>query len=86
MAPAGLVVRAHMAAAPPVATTTAPTSMMAPSASLSAAIRPSPSVRIRDHGAALDHVDPGVLGGHRRQLADDPPTGRRATGVHDAPL
>ena len=35
--------------------------------------------------ARLEHLDPLVDGGERRQLARDAPAGGRAAGVHDAP-
>ena len=84
MAPAGLVVRDHSAAAPPVASTVAPATIAVPSS------RRTPRQRVGvgdqlDRATALEHVDLLVLGDERAQLADQAASGRRAAGVHDAP-
>ena len=80
--PGGLVVRDHSAAAPPVA-------RIVPRASQRAAVLEpdagDAAVADQARGAgALEHLDRGLLGDVGRELAQDPPAGRAAAGVHDA--
>ena len=83
IAPRGLVVRRHSAAAPPVASTvarepSAPTSVIDPVAAL--AVGPE-----RRRRGPLADLDPLVGGDHRGQLRGDLAAGLAAAGVDDPP-
>ena len=82
--PGGLVVRDHSAAAPPVARITPRASSVRPSSVSSPAARPSAVTRSAVGAAALEDVDPGVLGDRGGQLAQDPAAGGAAARVGDA--
>ena len=84
MAPAGLVVRDHSAAAPPVASTVARGDDRGPVLEADAQTARGVGDQL-DRATALEHVDLLVLRDERAQLADQAAPGRRAAGVHDAP-
>ena len=82
IAPQGLVVRRHSAAAPPVASTVA-AAAIGP-ASVSTPWQRSPSLQSAVAEVRSQHLDPRLGGDHRRQLRGDLVAGLAAAGVDDA--
>ena len=77
------MVRDHSAAAPPVARIVPRGGERAPVLEL-ARRRSGRRAEQPGRARALEHLDRGVLGDVGRELAQDPPPGRAAAGVHDA--